>query len=175
MVASVWPRTIFVSWAPTHVFTAVGAQPKAGLAFYDFDRQIRKVPGIDVYSLDLDAVLVRQVQQDFLDGTLRPANNASIAFIKVYPHVRLPFPSPQQPATAPPRMSTKITLDWYRSGAYYSAMEDDPNEAATVRLPRSFWQDVTAFQKQERIATRAEALRRLLQYALEKLLKGRRK
>lgn len=51
--------------------------------------------------------------------------------------------------------------------------DDDPVTRKSVSLPASMWDEIKKYGLQERIATDAEAIRRLLQYALRKQFKGR--
>lgn len=46
----------------------------------------------------------------------------------------------------------------------------DPPERKSVTMPRSMWRDIAKFQNDERIATEAEALRRVVVAGLRALL-----
>lgn len=52
---------------------------------------------------------------------------------------------------------------------------EDPPERKSVTMTRSMWRDIAAFQRSERIATEAEALRRVVMAGLRALGVGGKK
>jgi hypothetical protein len=58
-------------------------------ALDNLNSHVRETPCIDVHHVDLDAMVIHEIQKNFLNCDFRPTNDAAISLIKVYTHVCL--------------------------------------------------------------------------------------